>query len=504
MRRPSILRDSGSEVIRIASQLLSVLIITPILIKQLHEDGYGVWKFIEAALLYFVIFEPSLRGGMVRFLAEAIGRHDRKDATTVVTTCAIIIIPLVSIAVLAAFLSAPLLMSFPKDLTPDLRDDGILTTRIMSVVMGVRLMSMFGGGILNAAKRIDLINLISVPIVWINLIATLVVLSQGGGLVAIAILSLVMSAFSFGITIAVTLFHCKKLQYFERRRIRPARIPGMFRYIFYSFISKVGDALSLQTPILIYAAFFSIEVAAIFAVVRTVETTGRLLTVALLDSASPRLTATISNPPAFKRLMESFTSMVSLVTFSTGTCFMIFAVDFISLWSPLEDPDNLVGAFVIWKGLELVLINAKVVGAAVARSSNNMEIMAIWTMIEGIICLGLSLWLAHSIGPTGPIVAIVLTQLIGGVVVTPLVLNRLAGIPPTQSFSTLYFRPIIGCLAGGGIPFATLFFIPLTSWPSFIGAAILGCALVGAGGYAITLQREQRSELWNRVKQIRG
>jgi hypothetical protein len=98
----------------------------------------------------------------------------------------------------------------------------------------------------------------------------------------------------------------------------------------------------------------------------------------------------------------------------------------------------------------------------------------------------------------------VLTQLIGGVVATPFVLNRLAGIPLTQSFSILYFRPIIGCLAGGVLPFAALFFIPLTSWPSFIGAAILGCALVGAGGYAITLQREQRSELWNRVKQIRG
>ena len=504
MRRPNILRDSGSDVIRLGSQMTSVLIITPFLLSHLGEDGYGIWKFIEQTLVYFVIFEPSLRGAMVRFLAEAIGRNDRKDATAIFATCTLIIVPLVSAAAIATFICAPMIMAMPKGISPALRDEGTLTAQIMSVTLGLRMMSLLGVAILNAARRIDLINAIVVPMIWINLAATFTVLSQGGGLVALAILSAVTSAISLLLIIAIVLFHCKGRKYFEKTAIRAARIPGMIRYIFFGFISKLGDTLSLQTPILIYAVMFSIETAAIFAIVRTVERTGRMLAVAFLDSAAPSLTAAISSPPTFNRLVGSFAAVLSLVTFATGTCFVIFGAWFISLWSPIEDPENLVGAFVIWKGLELMLANAKTVGAGVARAKNKMEVMAFWTMGEGIACLSLSLLLAHLIGPTGPIVAIVITQLLGGVAVAPPILRRFANIPLRESVSILYVRPIIGCLAGGIAPFITLNFVSLDSWTSFIGAAIIGCTMVGIGGYAITLQREQRLELWTRIRQIGG
>ena len=72
-----------------------------------------------------------------------------------------------------------------------------------------------------------------------------------------------------------------------------------------------------------------------------------------------------------------------------------------------------------------------------------------------------------------------------------IVLRRFAGISLNQSFSTFYSRPLIGCFVGGIIPFVALRFILLNSWVDFLGAEILGCALVGAGGYALTLQREQ-------------
>ena len=288
MRRASIVRDYGAEILRIGTMLAFGLILTPILLEDLGESTFGLWKFIQSVMLYVLVCEPAIRGAMGRFLAEAIGRDDRRDASRVVATATIILIPLVGIFAVVAAIVAPSIVGATIESTDPLYQEGVTALRVICIAAFVTTGAGVFGAILHAMKRFDLANVVLIPTQWLKLAVFILILFNDGGIVDLAWASLVLGGVTFILMATFVVWLLRGRSVLSRKDLRFARIPGFGRFLTFSAIAKCGDVLRIQTT-MILISMASLKAAAIYGLVETIAKIGGMALVGFADTASPRL-----------------------------------------------------------------------------------------------------------------------------------------------------------------------------------------------------------------------
>ncbi|MBL4624882.1 MAG: oligosaccharide flippase family protein [Flavobacteriales bacterium] len=86
-----------------AIDILSNLLLVPILLNYLGEAKYGVWLTISSALMWFFFFDVGLGNGLRNKLTEATAQHNRKLAKSLIST-AYLLVTAISCGLLIVFI----------------------------------------------------------------------------------------------------------------------------------------------------------------------------------------------------------------------------------------------------------------------------------------------------------------------------------------------------------------------------------------------------------------
>ncbi|HEY7794087.1 MAG TPA: oligosaccharide flippase family protein [Gaiellaceae bacterium] len=246
-----------------AATIVSGLVVTPITLHALGDEGFGIWSFIGSLTIYLALLDFGLGPSVVRFTAEARGRRAPEDTNRLVSVALVLyaVIGVVTLAI-GAVISwlSPLLIDAPDDL--------VWETRVAAFLLTLSLASRFPLGLfynlLGGHQRFDVQNLGNFlgTIVYAVLVAVL--LPRGGGLILLGVLTLAVTLFRLGLPLfwlrrEFPDLHVRRA-YVTRERVR--ELVGVSTS---NFLVHVANKVVFSTDVIVVGIVLGPEAATLYA-----------------------------------------------------------------------------------------------------------------------------------------------------------------------------------------------------------------------------------------------
>src|SRR5438445_228829 len=165
------------------------VVVMPFLIHRLGQETYGLWILVGSLTNYFGLLDLGVRGSVGRYVAFYRAKDDREGVNRTLSTATVI---LSGVAVLAFLGTLILQLVFFEPFA--VSADQVVSVRWALFIVGVNLaltfpLSVFDGT-LWAFQRFDVLNRIDIPVHLVRLGLTYYWVGSGGGLVALAWITL--------------------------------------------------------------------------------------------------------------------------------------------------------------------------------------------------------------------------------------------------------------------------------------------------------------------------
>ncbi len=177
---------------------LGIAVLTmPIIIQGLGPERFGILALTWTTLAYFRLIDFGLGHATTKFVAEALGRGHDEQLSQIIWTALIAQFLLGILGSVFFILATPILIEQVFNVPVALKQEVEYTFYILSLHLPILICSISLRGVLEAAQRFDLINLVFVPAssatflvptvgVWLDftlpIIVSLLLVATGGAL----------------------------------------------------------------------------------------------------------------------------------------------------------------------------------------------------------------------------------------------------------------------------------------------------------------------------------
>lgn len=183
-----------------AASIVSGLVVTPVTLHALGDQGFGIWAFIGAITIYLALLDFGLGPSVVRFTAEARGRRAPEE-TNQVASVALALYAVIGVVTLAAGAAlawvVPLLIDTPDDLLWEAR----LATFLVTLSLAARFPLGLVYNLLGGNQRFDVQNLGNFVATVLYAVLVAIFVPRGGGLVLLGALTLGVTLVRLGLPV---------------------------------------------------------------------------------------------------------------------------------------------------------------------------------------------------------------------------------------------------------------------------------------------------------------
>jgi O-antigen/teichoic acid export membrane protein len=174
---------------------LITFFLSPFVVHALGDELYGLWSLVVSFSGHYGLLTLGVQSAATRYVAHAAGARDAGTLNRYVNAGFLLLLPAAILACLAGSILAlflePLFHIRPEDLSP-----GGLACVLMALTTGVTFATAIFSSILAAFQRFDSLNIVKVSSTIVRSLFTVWLLFEGHGIVALAVLSLVIAAAS--------------------------------------------------------------------------------------------------------------------------------------------------------------------------------------------------------------------------------------------------------------------------------------------------------------------
>lgn len=265
------------------------LLIMPFLIRQLGNEGYGLWTLIGALVGYYGLMDFGVSAAVARLVAGHGARSEFDSVNTLVSTAAVLL-GIVGVICLALTVVLVALFDdyFQIGAMPT-RDVG-LAIAVMGITIALQIPGGIFGGIIWGLERFDLQNSIDIPMTVIRTVLTLLFV---GGEHALVTLSLITGACAIA-AIALRVLVARRILptlSVSRNRFQVAAAKTLYEYGFW--LAALGSTRGIAPSIVTTAIGYLIGPAALtpYAIARQIVAYSNTLAITLTQVATPRAIA---------------------------------------------------------------------------------------------------------------------------------------------------------------------------------------------------------------------
>ncbi|MFB3887576.1 MAG: flippase [Thermodesulfobacteriota bacterium] len=185
-----------------ATPLLAGIITIPLIVHGLGKERFGLLSLAWVVLGYFMLFDIGLGRATTKFVAEALGKGEERKIPNLVWTAVMVqgLFGLLGASLLSVL--TPLLAKNILNISPDFLGEAKATFYLLALSIPMVLISNSFSGVLEAAQRFDLVNMIRIPSGLLTFLLPLLGLLLGFHLPGILVLILI-SRFLTLMTLAV-------------------------------------------------------------------------------------------------------------------------------------------------------------------------------------------------------------------------------------------------------------------------------------------------------------
>ena len=470
--------------------VLSVLIITPAIVRTVGATDYGVWVLFGSVASLGMLLELGIAAALVKFVAEHAERGEVQEASLMVGAATwlyvlsgglLIIIGLtLALAVPAV---APLHHAFARLFRP--------LAILVGLEIGVSMVAVAPGAVLRGLQRYPIANAILGGGALVRMILIAAALLLGGGIVAVAAANVAATIITYIVSVVVTR---RAAPGFLPLAIRPdwARARRLFR--FSRSVAMVQVAIGLQSRLDTVVIGVALPVARVapysfgMTLANGIGTVTDQFANLVLPMAAQR---GVSNEPgALRRLFLVSTRLTMAITFAVGIPIAVLGGPILGLW---------VGrGFSGYGGLVTLLALAAIVdlpsypAAAVLQGIERHGPIAWMALGSGVVNLALSIVFVGRFGVDGVAAATLAASAVEIALLVVPYAARVLGVSLQEFFSQVVLPLTLPVVLLTGTLLGAKAILPVTSLPRLVlvaGVPVVLYALVYATFGASSTER---------------
>ena len=425
-------------------------LLSPLVVNSLGSVYYGIWALLNQFSGYLFLFDFGVRESVVKYVAQyhASGESEKLEATVRTAISVYLVVSFGVLGIVGLLVALlPYFFNIPVEAVP--------AARIAAFVAGANVAQTFLTnvfvGVLMGLQRIYLISQASVYSALLRLVGTYVLVTNGYGIVGLALLQL---ALSLGFAAFVTGFCVATLPEITFRPMRPVRaeVGRLLNYGKYVLLANVGDKFVFATDAIVIGMFLPIAALTPYAIAGTLIHSMRSVVKAMSSVFNP-LTSSLrasGSELALQRVLQSGAKGAMVVGLPICIGFIILGERFVLLWIGEAH------ALMAWQVMSVLSVGY-IVGlpyytiSGILYGLGEHRVVAILRIVEGVINLVLSIVLVKTIG----LVGVALATTIPHIVVVGWVLPRaLPKIFPVELRA--YYAAVYGQTLLAAVPFAVV------------------------------------------------
>jgi O-antigen/teichoic acid export membrane protein len=248
-----------------AVSIVTTLILSPIVVRELGASQYGVWLFITAVTGYLGLIEAGVTVSTGRFLNFHIGRNDYRSAeATVSSALAFYLIAAIFLMLGVGAFSVPIMNMVTPGLGLDKRTL-LLVVFLQTANVGSTFIAAVFAQLLHAENRFDLKNGALLLGIIIRFLATILVFKAGGGLYELAWVQLTGTLLTLLALMTLAHRHGPKLK-LGRQAVSRLALGEIFGFGKWAFANNVATRVDGQSGLILTFIFFNYKSVAHFGV----------------------------------------------------------------------------------------------------------------------------------------------------------------------------------------------------------------------------------------------
>jgi len=283
--RPSVLGNTSTSILRFLVGVVATFALTPYIIDHVGKSDFGLWSLVFSILGFIGLVDLGFATSTVKYVAETRGQGDVDRRNRLVSTLFVVY---VGLALVVALASAVLSVWF-NDLfaiPAEQRRDALFVFAILAVRLALYLPLGLFRGVLFGEQRIVSINVVQVAAALLNVVLTVFVLEAGFGIVALAVVNVVVLVAEHAAYVWITRRRVPDLR-LRPRYFAPTLLRELLGFSVFAALVNVSSVVVLQADPIIIKLFLPLSAVAIYAVAMRIATYVLLLVKQLNNAVSP-------------------------------------------------------------------------------------------------------------------------------------------------------------------------------------------------------------------------
>lgn len=425
-----------------AAAIITALAVSPLIVHRLGNVANGMWVLANSSIAYLALLDLGMRGAVTHFVARHHAKGEHIEASRAVSAALsfrfIFGIAIIAISIFFS-LAARRIFQIPVNMWDAARWAIILIGLNLAFTLGVGVF----GAVLTALNRFDLLSVVAIVQTLVSAAGIVWVLESGHGIVALALVQLIVSLCANFVTIVLSFRVYPNLQvtirYLDFEVLRP-----FWKYSFYAFVIAITGRIIDYTDNVVVGAFVTAEAVTFFSIggrlILYLTELGASLSYTVMPIASQLAAQNRQNQ--LGRLLIQGTRACLLICLPVGLALFIRGPTFIRLWMGAQyaQPSGQI--------LRILLISAIAaavngVAASIVFGLGKLRPFAVWRSCEAIVNLALSIYLVRKIGVIGVAWGTVIPGLISQFIIWPLYVTRLVGLKVGTFLWQGWMRPAL-------------------------------------------------------------
>ena len=420
---------------------VSTAVLTPVMIHHLGAVDYGVWILANSVLDYYGLLDIGMRAAMFRYVGVFRGSSAREEVDRTFSS-ALFIVFLTAICIFALTIGLSLYLPHVLELqgtSPTyLRWLLMLLGTSVGITIPMRMLATY----ISAHQRWDLFNAAGILATLVRTAAIVLVLETGFGLLAVAVITLVIAILSFaqhvffvrladpGVHVAFHLISMK-------------RIKQLFGFSVKSLLVSVGDYLRFYSDSIVIASFLSISLVTPFNVATRLIECFKSVVIA----AGGPVLGTMTELDGSRRHVEQTqlllrsTRLLALLSILGGVLLLVDGRTLLRLWIGPDISSAYPILAVLAAGYIVNLALHPLLLVVIAKGRHGG--LGAWTVAEGVVNIGLSVLWGRLYGLMGIALGTVIPMLFIKLFVQPYYALKCVGLSANLFARKALVRPLI-------------------------------------------------------------
>ncbi len=379
--------------------LAAWFLLTPFILHTLGTVQYGLWILISSLVAYGALLDFGVASAVTKYVSEYEATRQRQEAEALLTAALVIHSGLGLLVIALSVILAPILPQF-FNIPAGEEQTAVWLIRLSGATVGFSIPGAIAPSILRGLQRFDLLNALNVTSTFLTVVATVVVLLMGGGVIGIVLVSM------------STLVVMQLPYLWVIRRTAPdlrlggwnaskGKVRDVVSFSLPVFAIHLGGQLETKTDDLVIGAFLPVRAIAPYDIARKLGSIPLLVTEQFLKILLP-LASELSAENDRARLASLFiiSTRLTLAIFLPFACTLaILAKPLLAAW---------VGpAYQEYAGLVLIIVLAGLIDTSqwpaglILQGMGRHRPLGWLSLATGIANLILSVTLVQSFGLTG-------------------------------------------------------------------------------------------------------